>query len=182
MLKTYTLFIIKAFLLLPATFLHELMHLLGALITGSKIKSFNILPKIEKDQQGYYHFIYGKVQFYPRILGLSFIAGLAPMVLWVILFLFLIKMGIIIIYSNGFGIVTEDLFTKEYIWIWIISLELFFGGFPSITDIAVSLRGLLSISGFILILGSYSYFLISRPETIENFILALVDLVNIVKP
>lgn len=147
----------KSLILLPGTFLHELSHLIGAMLIGARIKSFSILPKITYDGSGRKFYELGSVEFISRIKALSFIAGLAPISLWVLLWFLLVQIGVLVPYESSFSINLWGLFYLENLWIWFVMFQLIIGGKPSRPDIEISVKGFFSFSGLLLALCLYMY-------------------------
>lgn len=147
----------KSLLLLPGTFLHELSHLIGAMLIGAQIRSFSILPKIIYDRSGKKLYELGSVEFVPRIRALSFIAGLAPVSLWILLWYLLVVIEVVIPYESSFSLNVWKLFYFENLWIWLVMLQLIIGGKPSWPDIEVSIKGFFSFSGLLFAFGVYLY-------------------------
>lgn len=147
----------KSLILLPGTFLHELSHLIGAMLIGARIRSFSILPKITYDASGRKFYELGSVEFIPRIKALSFIAGLAPISLWALLWFLLVQIGVLIPYESSFSINPWGLFYVENLWIWFVMFQLIIGGKPSRPDIEISVKGFLSFSGLLFAVGVYMY-------------------------
>jgi len=138
-------------MLLPGTAAHELTHLIVAILTGSKITSFSLMPKLTLLENGKYHAEFGSVGFRPRIQAFNFLIGMAPLLLWGIILLVLYRTGILQHYGEGATIDTQRLFSFSSIWVWFMILQLGWGGVPSVVDVKTSIKGFLSLSGLILI-------------------------------
>ena len=145
-------FLTKSILLLPGTFAHELMHLLVATITGSRITSFSLIPKLTIMKNGKYNAEFGSVGFRPKIKAFNFLVGLAPLLLWAVIGGVLYKVNILS-YSEEQGVMIDfnKFFDIASFWIWVLIIELGWGSLPSSVDIKTSLKGFFSISGLILI-------------------------------
>lgn len=141
----------KSILFLPGTFAHELMHFIVAILTGSKITSFSLTPKLTLLENGRYNAEFGSVGFIPRIQAFNFLIGMAPLLLWGVILLVLYKTNILQHYGEGATIDLERLFSFSSIWIWLMIIQLGWGGVPSVVDLKTSVRGFFSFSGLVLI-------------------------------
>ena len=143
----------KSILLLPGTFAHELMHLIVALLTGSKITSFSLIPKLTLLENGRYNAEFGSVGFIPRIQAFNILVGMAPLLLWGVVALILYKINILQHYGEGATIDLQRLFSFSSIWIWFMIIQLGWGGVPSVVDFKTSTKGFFSFSGLLLFMG-----------------------------
>lgn len=123
--------ILISILRLPATILHELTHLVMAILTFSSITGFSLIPKIQKNRV-----VLGNVSVIPKFRGALILIGLSPLILLIIAF-FIYKYQIII---------WNDWIT------YLILLYLVIGGIPSTQDLKSVSDGLFSISGIMLLI------------------------------
>ena len=136
----------KSILLLPATFAHETMHLLFALLTFSKITHFTIIPKIVTMGNAT-RYEFGSVGFVPKLSVLNFIVGLAPLMLWLVAAWILIEYQIAIPKENHIVFSATPLYFHP--WLVLVIFWLLRGGIPSSQDISISIKGFFSPSGII---------------------------------
>ncbi|WP_457641807.1 hypothetical protein [Persephonella sp.] len=122
--------ILNILLLFPATFLHELSHILIAFLTFSRVYGISLIPKIEKNR-----IVLGNVKVVPVFKGVLIFIGLAPLGLLYIAY-FILSNRIIII---------NEWFT------YILVFYLILGSKPSKQDLKSALNGLFSISGVIML-------------------------------
>jgi len=141
----------KSILLLPGTFAHELMHLIIAVMTGSKITSFSLIPKLTLLENGRYNAEFGAVSFRPKIQAFNVLVGMAPLLLWGVVALVLYKAGILKHYGEGATLDIQKLFSASSFWIWFMIIQLGWGGVPSVTDFKTSAKGFFSFSGVVLL-------------------------------
>jgi hypothetical protein len=133
------------------TCLHELAHYVAALLLG-KAEGFSVIPKIEGTR-----FVLGSVRSRVRYKFLSSFIASAPLIWWAILFLTLLYLHIIQV-RNGMPIISFGLVAKRLkslslsdlfsLWIFI---QLLWAGHLSLEDLKNVLRGLLSVSGMVLL-------------------------------
>jgi len=138
----------KSILLLPATFAHETMHLLFALLTFSQITHFTIIPKIVTKGNGA-RYEFGSVGFIPKLNVLNFIVGMAPLMLWWIAAWILVKYQIVVPAENRIVFSVTPLYFHP--WLTLVIFWLLWGGIPSSQDIRISIKGFFSPSGIIVI-------------------------------
>lgn len=144
------LFWLKALFFLPGTFLHELSHFTVAKLLGAKITGFSLFPKMTRDPSSQrISYTYGSVHFVPKIRAFNFLIGLAPIMLWLLLYRIFDIMGIMDEVAQGN--LMPSLSIKTFVIVYIFAV-LLYSGRPSAVDIKMSIRGLFSFSGFILLL------------------------------
>lgn len=124
--KQYVLLLLS----LPSTVMHELCHLMMALLSYGRPSSFSIIPKKENDR-----YVLGSVEFIPTWYN-AFIISMAPLILWwIALYLF---------FTNHVLIVSP-------LFYWLLV-----GGLPSKQDVKV---GFMHGFGFILLLSTIIYWI-----------------------
>jgi hypothetical protein len=141
----------KVVFYLFGTFLHELAHYVAAVILG-KAEGFSLIPRIEERS-----FVFGRVKSRVKYRVLSSFVATAPLVWWAVLLLILWHLRLIGI-SLGKpelhpGILTRQIqaFTvKDGLFIWLF-LQMLWAGMLSTEDVRNFFKGLLSVSGIILI-------------------------------
>ncbi len=116
------------FLALPSTIMHELCHLIIALLSNGKPSSFSIIPKRENHQ-----YVLGSVEFVPAWYN-AFIICMAPLILWVIALILFVKSSVLIV-------------SPLLYWLLV-------GGIPSKQDFKI---GFMYGFGFILLLSTIIY-------------------------
>ncbi len=126
----YIYILLNSAIKLPSTFLHEIAHVVVALLLGCRVKGFSIFPKIE--DEGFITF--GQVQVGARFPGVLFLVGLAP-IIWNIIAFFIYIYDVIII--------------NKFITYAVI-LCLISAGIPSYQDTFLAFKGLISFSGAII--------------------------------
>ena len=146
----------------PATFMHEFMHALVAIIFFSKIKEINLIPKIEFSGS-FYHITYGYVKTIPRLIVFNIPISLAPFLNLILFFIILVKIGVIEYSIEEFLIIKlnySKLFALDWFEIYLL-IELFLAGFPSREDFFIAFKSLFSLSSIIFLIiligGIYVY-------------------------
>jgi len=150
-------FWLKSIFLLPGTFLHELMHLVFAMLLGAKVHSFSIFPKL-RQSGGERYIELGSVGFSSRIRVLDFLIAFAPLFLWFMLWVILMRFNIVIGTFPHFSLNSSALFSFEHWWVWLVAFQLIVGGIPSSVDVKLAIKGFFSFSGLVVALGVYLYF------------------------
>ena len=143
--------IVKGMFFFPGTFLHELAHYGAALVLG-KAEGFSVWPKVEGN-----NFVFGSVKSRTRYKVLSSFISIAPLLWWVFLFLILRYLRIIGA-GNGMPKINFDMTIGKLkyfslsdafaLWLFV---QVLWAGRPSLQDIKNFFRGLLSVSGFLLL-------------------------------
>ncbi len=154
--------IIKAVLFLPGTFLHELAHFTAALFLG-KPAGFSLLPRRMGNS-----IVFGSTAARVRHKALSVFIALAPLVWWVAL-LFLLRHFRIIHFTLNKPAVRVTLPWERLLrpslqgglFFWLAA-QLLWAGRLSLQDVKTLLGGIFSLSGFVLIAGGVSGYLIFR--------------------
>jgi len=119
-----TNFVLYSIFTFPATFIHEVSHLLMSLILNGQPISFKVFPKrIEKKDMVYYEL--GSVTSTNITWYNSLFIGLSPFLLWI---------GSYFLYIS----INGDLFTLMNIGKIILIALLLEGGFPSIPDYKIA--------------------------------------------
>lgn len=141
----------KSILFLPGTFLHELSHYLVAVLTGSTVVAFSLIPKVEFSQNGTYRVTYGSVQSVAKIKAAYILIGLSPLLLLIPIYYILDYLNFFIYHDGYYNInFNEALTLKNILWD-ILIIQLLSGCLPSSQDIKVVLSGIFSISGVVII-------------------------------
>ena len=73
--------VLRALLFFPSTFFHELSHLIVALLTGSKILSFSLIPRIEWENDKPTGVTFGYVRYVPLLPIAKIPVSFAPLLL-----------------------------------------------------------------------------------------------------
>lgn len=135
----------------PGTLLHEFAHYGAALVFG-KAEGFSVWPKAEGN-----NLVFGSVKSRTKYRVLSSFIAIAPLVWWVVLFLILKYLGVIGAGNGMPGInfrTTADKLKyfslSDAFLLWLL-IQVFWAGRPSLQDIKNLFRGLISVSGFLLI-------------------------------
>ncbi|MCK9549473.1 hypothetical protein [Aquamicrobium sp.] len=140
----------KSFLFLPGTFIHELTHLIVALLLGAKIKSFTIIPRVKFIDRNHYTVVYGSVEFSPKISAFNFLIGMAPLLMLIPIYLILEHLHFFQYNGTYWELYFDELLAFSN-WFYIsILLELLSGCLPSTQDIKMSFEGLFSFSGLVM--------------------------------
>ncbi|MCC6346239.1 MAG: hypothetical protein IT388_03520 [Nitrospirales bacterium] len=145
--------LLTALFYLTGSFLHELAHYIAALLLG-KPEGFSLIPR----KQGR-RIIFGSVtaSYTCKVYG-SLIAA-APLIWWGVLYLILQHLGILQVFHGGprfhLTVSTERtgkslLYHLPFLW---LALQLLWAGKLSSHDLREFVRGLLSPSGALLIVG-----------------------------
>ncbi len=143
--------ILKFIFFLPGTFMHELAHYVAAVIFG-KAEGFSVWPKVEGNS-----FVFGSVKSRTRYKVLSSFIAVAPLFWWAILFLILRYLHFIR-KSNGmpkinFGMAVDKLkyfSLSDVFFLWLF-IQILWAGRPSFQDVKNFFKGLISVSGFLLL-------------------------------
>ena len=119
-----TNFVLYSVFTFPATFIHELSHLITSIISNGRPISFKVFPKrIERDNMIYYEL--GSVTSTNITWYNSLFIGLSPFLLWIgAYFLYISISGDILTINNTIKIVLIALLIE--------------GGFPSIPDYKIA--------------------------------------------
>jgi hypothetical protein len=173
MIKDHLKLWAKALFFYSGTFLHETTHYIASILTLSRVTNFSLKPSVEYDKKTGRKIgeQFGEVRFIPRVKALSFIIGLAPLSLWVLLWWILKETEFVIAYESSFQINYERVFDLEYAWVWFAMIQLIRSGFPSSADIRLSYMGLFSLSGIFMIGGMVAAYQYSN-ELFEYYMLA----------
>jgi hypothetical protein len=137
-------------ILLPSTFLHELAHASFALLTGSKVHSFSLIPKFN----GTGHINMGEVVSIPSFEGAKIFIALAPF-FWLFAFFYYAEYLNLLIFTFNDNInitinISVLLVENNYLN-GIVLFYLFNAGWPSPTDYQVARDGVWSITGLIIV-------------------------------
>ena len=147
-IKVYIKLWLKSLFVLPATTMHELMHFLIAILTLSKITSFNLIPKIKWDDNNPAEIIYGSVGYVPKLKMLHIPISLAPLLLiplsWFMLYYFHI-INILVDFSHLYVNYSTILSIKGIIALFAV-IEMLWGSIPSTQDLKNVKDGILSLS------------------------------------
>lgn len=128
----YLYILISSFIKIPSTFLHEMAHVIAALMLGCRVKGFSIFPKIED----FGCITFGEVQVGGRFPGVFFIVGMAP-IIWNILAFYLY--------------ISETVIVNKYLT-YVLMLYLISAGIPSYQDLFIAGKGLKSFSGIVILI------------------------------
>ena len=133
--------------LLPSTYLHELCHLVVALLCGHKIVGFSIFPKISKEGT----ITLGSVSSLP-IINITFVfVGMAPLLLLGLAWLLVVKSPYLSMYiydgSLYFSASQALLTTKNGLFTLFLLAQLLIGAKPSSVDFRVAFLSLLKPFG-----------------------------------
>ncbi len=133
------------------TFMHEIVHYVAALLLG-KAEGFSIMPHVEGGS-----FVFGSVKSRVRYKVLSSFVAMAPLLWWAVLFLILRHLRLIELSGRmpnvRFGFLVERLQSfsvKDALFIWLF-LQMLWAGMLSTQDVKNFFKGLLSVSGCVLV-------------------------------
>jgi hypothetical protein len=161
-------FILKFIFFFPGTFLHELAHYAAALVLG-KAEGFSVWPRVEGNS-----FVFGSVKSRTRYKVLSSFIAIAPLLWWVVLF-FILRYLRVIGAGNGmpeinFGMTVDKInyFSLSDAFLLWLFVQILWAGRPSLQDIKNFFRGLLSISGFLLLLTAAGLIYLIRHFTLDR--------------
>lgn len=147
-IKVYIQLWLKSLFVLPATTMHELMHFLIAILTLSKITSFNLIPKIKWDDNNPAEIIYGSVGYVPKLKMLHIPINLAPLLLiplsWFMLYYFHI-INTLVDFSH-LHVNYNFVLSIKGIIVLLIAVEMLWGSIPSTQDFKNVKDGILSLS------------------------------------
>jgi len=143
----------RALLLLPATLLHELSHLIVAILTGSRVHGLSLWPKIEWRDGTPVSLEYGHVRYVPRLAAAHIFVGLSPLLLF--------PLSAWLLHCAGMYLwplpvrLDEVAFHHPRDWICAtLALYALIGAVPSKPDVANAVKGLVSPSGLLLFAGA----------------------------
>ena len=125
--------ILLSLFFLPATFLHELAHLIVGIATFAKPTSFNLIPKKENDS-----YVLGSVNFKNINFFNAFPVSIAPLILLVLVYVLdknnfqIYKKAYELIFHNTFEF---NLFT--FLSLIYLNYILIYSGIPSVQDFRV---------------------------------------------
>lgn len=142
--------LLQVIFFLPGTFLHELAHYLCALAVG-RAEGFSLIPRVEGGL-----FIFGRVLSRTRYKVLSSLVAAAPLLWWIIVVMIMIHFRRLSIRNGLPEIDFSGIPGKESSWGarifagWLI-LQVLWAGRLSAADIVNVMRGLFSVSGFVLL-------------------------------
>jgi len=186
-IKFYIKFWLKSLFVLPGTTMHELMHFLIAVLTLSKITSFNLIPKV-KWENSVPEVIYGSVGYISRLKLFDIPINLAPLLLIPLSWLILHYFGYVNIpkHFNDIQFNYKPIFTIKGAIAALFVIEMLWASLPSSQDLKNVANGFMSISFlvFILILVA-AYFeqdwVIQKIEFAKNYYYDFIQNVNIPK-
>lgn len=155
---------------LPGLILHEGSHALMAILTLSRITKIKLFPSItfSKDASSY-SVIYGYVQSVAKFKAAYMFIGIAPLLLWIIPVVIAQRSGWVDLVNLHFF--PERFFMLKNIWFLYVLAQISWAGYPSSQDWKVFATGLLSISGFFVVL--VIYFIFSFAFNLSNISKAL---------
>lgn len=169
----------------PAVFLHEMAHMIFAYLTLSHVKSVSLIPKVIRNEDGAYEFVYGSVEYVPRVDFLGSVAAMAPVFLWYLLYLFLDYVDVLRVdFDLNILTVSVDIIrflNPKHFWMWIVAVQLYWGGFPSKQDVKVALKYLFSYSMGVVVLTIIAYKIGLFDPIIDLVYNAVFELENLVK-
>ncbi len=144
--------LLKILFLFPGTFLHELSHYIAALVFG-RPAGFSVVPRISGDS-----LIFGSVKAGTRFRVFSSFIAIAPLVWWLVLYLFLAHFRVMRInrLTPGFDMTLSPGMMRFFsagnlLLIWL-AIQLLWAGRLSTRDIRTFFAGLFSLSGLFLVL------------------------------
>lgn len=143
----YIRIFLRAVSYLPGTFIHELAHYLAAAVFA-RPTGFRITPRIEGDAV-----VFGSVSCEARRKVALFFVGVAPLVWWYVLYMWLVHMGVVCTGAGGVHIDCRLFLSKlksHLVLVWLIA-QLLWAGKLSLDDLKAAVRGLFSFSGLAMI-------------------------------